>query len=309
MIVLQLLIMCSLACRYTQGRVLNDIVDILAENPRTRSLFLRTIATHKYPQRRIRYVRPLDQRYLYALTRPMPALIPNTITNGAVDQPLSSFNDPLNRPALPCSTNPQQPKCSENQNQDASGVALDINGDMKQNIPYKIVTTAPIMTEIGPAGVKGTPFQDNRAASEELFQKKRTIIKELKSLFRVILNGDITSNVAAVRPLRIRTPLPNRERPVNEAAVKTGKVMAVDHRNTSSVSPGAKRGRISFSPKRQKGNKRVVLYRKLINDLNDLITLEINKNNKTNTFEGVEQLAPSKLRSTISRTSTNVVEE
>ena len=124
-----------------------------------------------------------------------------------------------------------------------------------------------------------------------LFKKKRTIIKELKSLFRVILDDNPNTRGLPHHRRRLHAPLLKSHRAqVSEAPAARGDVTGSSKvvGNTTLVFQGAKRGRISPSPVRQKvkGNKRVVLYRKLINDLNDLITLEISRNNKTNTFEG-----------------------
>jgi len=297
------------------GRVLNDIINVLASNPRTRTLFLRTVSSQRNVQRlqRLRRIQQQQllqqrlqqqqqqQRYVYALEQPEPSLVnPATFNNGV------TVGSPIGAPPVPAGATTTTgttatttgapvgapvgtPEGPIQAKPASGGVALDINGDMKQNIPYKFVSFDGNHED----------YQD-QVAHDMLFKKKRTIIKELKSLFRVILDDNPNTHRQQHHRRRFHTPLLKSHR-VRGNVAGSSKVAG----NTTLVFQGAKRGKISPSPVRQKvkGNKRVVLYRKLINDLNDLITLEISRNNKTNTFEGVEELAPSNLRRTLPKTS------
>lgn len=293
-ILLQLLMVlcCYVSFNHVHGsHVLNDIINVLAANPRTRSLFLRTVSANRLQQRLQRQ----QEGYLYAIA-PQPSLIsrPPSIASEGSSQTLGPPY--TTNHMVPC--NPQVNKCPVHAkagegSSDVEGVGLDVNGDMKQNIPYKFGATSTTST----------------TNPDALFQKKRKIIRELRSLFRVVLDGDV-SNVR-VDKLQRRRMLKTRGHPLQTqhelpADATRGNMMG----NESVELRGAKRERITVAtPGRQNGSKRVMLYRKLINDLNDLITLEINKNNKTNTFEGVENLAPSKLRRNLPKPSKSVVKD
>lgn len=283
-----------------QGRVLTQIIDILAENPRTRSMFVNAIRARNVVPPQFGVIRPvIDQNYLYKLAgRKVPVLkisskgaylkmedkppvyTPHYSNTKYIDDPneQNKANRPLvvqTKPPSPCAPAEPLPGNPPNTGTDCatqtdaaktpSGVALDVNGDMKANIPIED---------------KYTTVSVRQPLSDDLFQKKRAIIKELKSLFQVVLG----------------THFPSRSRRHKKRF--HGHVKEYSPIRNITEAEGSKRGGISGTPV-HKTSRRIVLYKKLINDLNDLITLEISKNNRTNSFEGVEQLAPVNLRQTI----------
>lgn len=199
-----------------------------------------------------------------------------------------------------------------------TGLALEVNGDMKAIIPPTIgeAWRRPIddLTE-SPADsspqLLQSPLQayflkyrdssntaDNNSEddtekdgplSDKMFRKKREIIRELKSLFQVLFEGEMSGrNIVKSSTKRHRVKIAR--------GGKKAKITANNNNSNSKRNRNQKKSIVTHledsigdgesSKKSYRPSKRVILYKRLIGDLNDLISLEINKSNGKKAIQG-----------------------